>query len=324
MSYPTLGAPHIHSGETVAGQMYKVLFALTPALMLGLLQFGLPALEMTFVCIASALLSEYLCQRMQKSPVGSVADGSALLTAVLLAMSLPPHAPLWLAALGGLFAVALGKQAYGGLGQNLFNPAMLARVVLLISFPVEMTQWPEPDAFYEGVFTLFADGQTGATLLGHGPHGSVWLDPLLGLTGGSLGETSALAILLGGLWLIWKRVIHWTIPLAVLVGALVPASLCYLFMADAPSPLTHLLSGGLMLGAFFIATDPVTSPNSALGQWLYGLGIGLLVLVIRQFGSLPEGVAFAVLLMNGMTPLIDRGLRPQRYGFAVSKKGNTP
>jgi len=319
MSYPTLGAPHIHSGESVAGQMYKVLFALTPALMLGLLQFGLPAIELTFVCVVSALLSEFVSQRLQRQPVGAVADGSALLTAVLLAMSLPPHAPLWLGALGGLFAVALGKQAYGGLGQNLFNPAMLARVVLLISFPVEMTQWPEPSAFYNGVFALLPDGATGATMLGHSHNELPWTAPFLGLTGGSLGETSALAILLGGLWLIWKRVIHWTIPLAVLTGALVPAVLCYFFVADAPAPMTHLLSGGLMLGAFFIATDPVTSPNSALGQWIYGLGIGLLVLVIRQFGSLPEGVAFAVLLMNGMTPLIDRGLRPQRYGIAVKE-----
>jgi electron transport complex protein RnfD len=268
-------------------------------------------------------------------------DGSGVLTAWLLAISLPPFAPWWIAVLGSLFAVIIGKQVYGGLGQNPFNPAMAARVMLLISFPLEMTTWIAPAPFgsahapgvLESLRITFLsqplDGMASASLLGHvkteftrgigldqalvGYYAP--LDALWGSRAGSLGETAALLLLLGGVVLIARRIITWHAPVAMLLGVAVPALIFNLINANHyAGPMYHLLSGGLMLGAFFIVTDPVTSPNTAKGQFIFGLGCGLLTWIIRTWGGYPEGVAFAVLLMNAVSPLVDQYVKPRIYG----------
>jgi electron transport complex protein RnfD len=257
-------------------------------------------------------------------------------------MSLPPWAPWWFGVLGGVFAIVIGKQIFGGLGQNVFNPAMLARVALLISFPLEMTQWVMPPPlfaaaapdFMEGLRITFlgapnVDAVSGATLLGHvktelgrgtelgaALAGNFhWASAGLGIRSGSFGETSALLVLLGGIYLIARRIITWHIPVAMLGAVALPALVMNMLdPAHYPDAVYHLLTGGVMLGAFFIATDYVTSPSSPSGQIIYGAGCGLLVWIIRTFGGYPEGVAFAVLIMNAMTPLIDHWVRPRIYG----------
>jgi electron transport complex protein RnfD len=321
-----LSAPHAHEGLTIRTVMFKVNFALAPAVLLGVLQFGMPTLFMLLTCIFSALICEILCLKMNPQGNGEANDGAAILTALLLAMSLPPHAPLWLAALGSMIAVVFGKQLYGGLGQNLFNPAMLARVVLLIAFPVQMTHWVEPTAFYDGQFyKMSIDGISGATTLGHfkesGKLSFDWAQHALGMSKGSMGETSALLLALGGLWLMQQKVFTWHAPVATLLGCLVPGSLHWFLSASTiATPLAQLTSGGLLLGAFFIVTDPVTSPTSNMGKIIFGLLTGFLVYVIRTFGNFPEGVAFAVLLANAATPLIDNYTRPKAYGYQASKE----
>jgi len=343
MTAPHLvSGPHLAGGRTLHGIMLQVCLALLPATLFGVGLFGWPALNLLLITVASALAFEALALRLAGKPLfPDLGDGSALVTALLLALSLPPWAPWWIGVLGGGFAIVLGKQIFGGLGQNPFNPAMLARVVLLIAFPVELTQWATPHplfaagspGFLEGLQITFmgvpnVDAVSGATLLGHvktelgrGVELSAALghydatQALLGMKGGSLGETSALLILLGGLYLLARRIITWHIPVAMLAAIALPATVMHwidpLHHAGA---LYHLLTGGVMLGAFFIATDYVTSPSSPAGQVIYGAACGLLVWIIRSFGGFPEGVAFAVLLMNGATPLIDHWVRPRIYG----------
>lgn len=236
-------------------------------------------------------------------------------------MSLPPHAPLWIGALGAAFAIFFGKQVYGGLGQNLFNPAMLARVVLLISFPVEMTKWITPSAFYDGVwYKMGVDGVSGATTLGLTKEGAQtsfhWLSHVLGTSTGSLGETSAVLMLVGGIWLIQQQVFSWHVPVATILGCLLPGTAMWFADPSAvPEPLAQLTSGGLLMCAFFIATDPVTTPTSNRGKLIFGAGTGFLIFVIRTFGNFPEGVAFSILIMNAVTPLIDQYTRPRMYGY---------
>ena len=320
-----LRAPHAHEGLSIATLMFKVNLALLPAALLGALQFGFPAVALLITCVVSAILCEWVSHRLNPNASGQLNDGSALLTGLLLAMSLPPHAPLWIGFLGSAIAILFGKQLYGGLGQNLFNPAMLARVVLLISFPVEMTQWVKPSAFYEGQWYKMADGISGATTLGAVKEGEMQvfdlMHHLLGINSGSMGETWALLLTLGGLWLIQQRVLTWHVPVAALVGCLLPGTLLWCFApGSTPLPLAQLTSGGLLLGAFFIATDPVTSPTSSLGKLVFGAGFGFLVFVIRSFGNFPEGVAFAILIMNSATPLIDTYTRQRVYGHQQEKK----
>lgn len=317
-----LSAPHIHSGMTVHRLMRQVILALLPALLLGLYLFGEQALILVSASLVAGLLTEWLCQKCQDKPIGSLVDSSAIVTVLLLVMSLPPHFPWYLGALGAAIAVIFGKQVYGGLGQNLFNPAMLARVVLLISFPVEMTNWPSPIPVlpsFPGLNDL-VDGFTGATTLGAVMEtGSSILHikilPLLfGISPGSLGE-SPILLLLGGLWMAWKKVIDWRISIALLLGCLVPASVAWWISPETIlSPLAQLSSGGLLLAAFFIATDPVTSPTAPKGRYWYGLGCGLLIFLIRIFGAYPEGVAFAILLMNAVSPLIESATKHRAYG----------
>ena len=337
-------SPHAHAPTSVSQVMATVMLALTPATLFGFWLYGWPAINVWLVSLAVAVLAEAATLKFMARPVQpALMDGSALLTAWLLALSLPPWAPWWLAAVGSLFAIVVVKQVFGGLGQNLFNPAMAARVMLLISFPLEMTTWLAPapittaaaPGFMQGLAITFSgalpsDAVSSATLLGQVKTdlgrgfgldqilaGGLFqpTEMLLGQRGGSLGETSALLLLGGGLVLIWRRIITWHIPLAMLAGVALPALLASLIAhGQYPGLAYHLLSGGLILGAFFIASDPVTSPNSAAGQLLFGFACGLLTWLIRTWGGYPEGVAFAVMLMNAATPVIDRYLKPRIYG----------
>jgi RnfABCDGE-type electron transport complex D subunit len=322
--------------------MGLVMLALTPATLAGFWQFGWPAILLWMTTLLAAALAEALCMRFAgRRASASLGDGSTLLTGWLLALSLPPWAPWWLGAVGAFFAVIVCKHAFGGLGQNPFNPAMAARVMLLISFPVQMTQWLAPQpilsanapsllAAFDIIFGAgMPDAVTSASLLGHvkteASRGillaqslhDIWnpLDFGFGKRTGSLGETSALLLVLGGLFLIVLRVIGPRIPLAFLLGVAAPAALAHGLAPDHYlPPLAHLLSGGVMLGAFFIATDYVTSPTTPMGRWIFGFGCGLLTWIIRSWGAFPEGVAFAVMLMNAATPLIDRYTRPRIFG----------
>ncbi len=342
MSTPTSG-PHYIDKRGIGSVMSQVLLALVPATGFALYQFGWPGIFLFLVTIVTALLAEAGSLALAGKPIKPfLFDGSALLTAWLLALSLPPWAPWWIGAVGGAFAIVIGKQVFGGLGQNLFNPAMLARVALLISFPVAMTRWVAPQplfsasapGFLDGLHITFGGGSaidsvSSATVLGHvkteltrghgldvSLHGVYApLDQLFGFASGSLGETSALLLLLGGIFLLWRRIITWQIPVAMLATVALLAGVFHLVdpvrFAD---PLLHILSGGMILGAFFIATDPVTSPSGGIGQLVFGAGCGALVYIIRTWGGFPEGVAFAVLLMNAATPLLDHYLRPRIYG----------
>jgi RnfABCDGE-type electron transport complex D subunit len=336
-----LASPHAHGGNRASWVMAKVMLALVPATLYGFWLYGWPAVHLWVITILFALLGEAFCLRlMQRRAIPVLLDGSAVLTGWLLAVSLPPWAPWWIGAIGGLFATVVAKQMFGGLGQNLFNPAMVARVALLISFPVAMTQWVAPlplgsvgaPDFVQGLqITLTGipnlDAVASASLLGFAKTElSRGIDlvqalghaPALSFVGnrsGSLGETSALLIAAGGIALIGLRVITWHIPLAMLLGIAAPALIAHAIdPARYLAASAHLLSGAAMLGAFFIATDYVTSPNTRLGQLLFGLGCGLLTWVIRSYGGYPEGVAFAVLLMNALTPVIDRLVKPRIYG----------
>lgn len=334
-----ISSPHAHGGRSVAKVMGIVILALLPATAIGFWQFGWPAFFLWAVTVASCLATEAAWQRLAGAPAfESLADGSALLTGCLLAMSLPPWAPWWVGVVGGVFAMAIGKHIFGGLGQNVFNPAMVGRVMLLVSFPVPMTQWLAPagaqsPSFIDSLTITFfgggvPDAMASASLLGHvkteASRGISLLQSLgnfsfpdasLGLRAGSMGETAALALLIGGLALVALRIIPKRLPIAFFLGLAVPAALAH---ATTPqiylSAPVHLLSGGAMLGAFFIVTDYVSSPSTPRGQWLYGLGCGALTWVIRTWGGYPEGLAFAVLLMNALTPLIDRWTRPRIFG----------
>ncbi|MFO7766500.1 MAG: RnfABCDGE type electron transport complex subunit D [Pelovirga sp.] len=321
-------SPHIHSGVTIDRIMRLVIYALLPAVAVAVVFFGLPALKVLLLCTLGCVVCEALCCKLMQQPV-SIRDGSAALTGILLALNLPPSSPWWMALLGSAIAIVIGKMIYGGLGYNPFNPALVARVVLLISFPVQMTSWTAPAPLSMGV-----DAVTSATPLGE-MKSAVMLTGQLpdvatsgfdryfyGLMAGSLGEVSALVILLGGIFLIIKRVITWHIPVSFIGSVVVMAGIFWMIDPTRyPSPLFHLLTGGLMLGVFFMATDMVTSPVTARGMLIFGCGCGLLTVLIRLFGGYPEGVSFAILLMNATTPLIDRYTRAEIYGGRSRDRG---
>ncbi|MCR4766288.1 MAG: RnfABCDGE type electron transport complex subunit D [Bacteroidaceae bacterium] len=315
-------SPHDHANDSVQKNMYGVLIALIPAFLVSLLAFGLGALVVTAVSVAACVffewaISKYIlkCERL------TICDGSAIITGVLLAFNLPSNLPIWIIILGALFAIGVGKMSFGGLGCNPFNPALAGRIFLLISFPVQMTSWP-----VAGQLTSYVDATTAATplaLMKQAATGNTAaladLPDALGLLlgnniGGSLGEVSALALLLGGAYMLWKKIITWHIPVSILVTVFVFAGIMYLVDPSTyPSPEYHLLSGGLMLGAIFMATDYVTSPMSHRGQLIYGVFIGLITMIIRLFGSYPEGMSFAIFIMNGFVPLINTYVKPQRF-----------
>lgn len=339
-------SPHAVTSRTTGQIMGMVLLALAPAVLAGFWQFGWPAFIVWLVCVVSCLVSEALCLIWAgKRVMPELWDGSALLTATLLAMSLPPFLPAWIAALGSVCAIVLAKQVFGGLGCNVFNPAMVGRTVLLVSFPVQMTQWIDPLALPHGMglaqalaislqSTPIPDALTSASLLGHVKtelgrgielfetlRPFVNDSPVSGARAGSLGETSSLLLLGGGLFLLVKRIIGLRIPVGFLLGVAVPALIAHQVAPQHFLPATtHLVSGGVLLGAFFIATDYVTSPSTPAGQWIFAAGAGLLTWLIRTWGGYPEGVGFAILLMNAMVPVLDMWLRPRIFGRSITGK----
>jgi electron transport complex protein RnfD len=293
--------------------MLYVVLALLPAYLVALYYFGVGALAVSVIAIASCIGFEAFIQRFVLKTKVSISDGSAALTGLLLAMNLPSNLPWWMVIIGSMAAIGLGKMCYGGLGNNLFNPALVGRVFLLISFPAAMTTWPIPEPFS----MAYMDAQTAATPLSFMKFDQMLppiLNTLIGNEGGSMGEVSAIALLLGGIFLLWKKVITWHIPVSILATVALFTGIMHLVDPIAyENPLWHLCSGGLLLGAIFMATDYVTSPMTTRGQLLYGVGIGLITVVIRLWGSYPEGVSFAILLMNAATPLIDKYILPKRF-----------
>jgi Na+-translocating ferredoxin:NAD+ oxidoreductase subunit D len=311
-------APHIHGGDSIAKNMTGVIIALLPALLVGFYFFGLGAIIVTLTSVAACMLFEFLIQKYILKTETSLLDGSAALTGLLLAMNLPSNLPVWIILLGSLFAIGVGKMTFGGLGNNPFNPALVGRVFLLISFPVQMTSWPNPEPFS----MHYLDASTGATTLAmmksHFGELPTLTDMFLGKMNGSLGEVSALALLAGLVYLLARKIITWHIPVSILVTVFVFTGIMNLVNPELyASPLVHLLSGGLMLGAVFMATDYVTSPMNPRGMLVYGVGIGIITVVIRVFAAYPEGVSFAILIMNGFTPLINTYIKPKRFGEKV-------
>jgi electron transport complex protein RnfD len=290
-------SPHVTSPVTVKSMMYGVVLSLIPAIIAGVWVFGSSALILIVVTTVAAMVFEAAWLKLRGKTI-TIDDGSAIITGLLLALNLPPSFPLWMAVIGAFIAIIIGKQIYGGLGRNPFNPALVGRVFLVIAFPVHMTTW-------------ILDGVTTATPLGLAKFEGIFTsysDLFFGCIGGCIGETSALAILIGGLYLIYKQYIDWRIPVGY-IGTV--AVLSAVFGQD---PLFHVLSGGLLLGAFFMATDLVTTPITKRGKWIFAIGAGVIVVIIRLFGGYPEGVSFSILIMNAVTPLINRYTRPRKFG----------
>ncbi|MCK5878247.1 MAG: RnfABCDGE type electron transport complex subunit D [Holophagae bacterium] len=315
-------SPHIRSEENLKRVMYDVVIALLPACAVSVWFFGWLAISVLVVTTVSAVLFEVLFLKVAgKENVWETAlDGSALITGMLVAMNIPVTVPWWMCVLGGFVAIIIAKQVFGGLGYNIFNPALVARVFLLSSFPVQMTNWIKP-VYFTG------DAVTAATPLGllktEGlaamQHAVSHTDLLVGRVGGSMGEMSALALLLGALFLLSRKVITWEIPVSVLGSLALFTGIFWLTdSAKYADPLFHVLAGGAVLGACFMATDMVTSPLSRKGMLIFGTGIGLLTGVIRLFGGYPEGISFAILIMNGFVPLIDRVTVPKKFGVEAS------
>ncbi len=303
-------APFVRSSDSIESVMYNVALALAPATVMSVYLFGMYALVLNVVAILSCIGFEWLMDKARKKPA-SCLDGSALVTGLLLALNVPANLPLWMIVVGSFIAIAATKHVFGGLGYNIFNPALVARVFLLISFPAAMTSWPVPAPFSLG---LNVDMQTAASPLGilktdglEALGSFTLMDGFYGTMNGSLGETSAIALLAGAAWLLYKRYITLTIPLTLIGSVFLFTGIFFLIDPGTyASPLFHMVTGGLIIGAFFMATDMVTSPISMRGQLIFGLGCGLLTAIIRLWGGYPEGVSFAILIMNGFVPLLDR------------------
>ena len=324
-------SPHIHSDRTSKKVMYDVLYALIPAFLVSIYVFGISALVLTSVAVISCLLFEYLIQKYLLKTEITVTDGSALITGILLAFNLPSNLPIWMIIVGALIAIGVAKLSFGGLGYNIFNPALVGRVFLLICFPVQMTSWPTP---FENNLSL-VDAVTGETTLGIIKEGLMYgetmsaisekipsaMELLLGITSGSAGEMSALALLLGGVFLIARKVITWHIPVSILMTMAVMTGIFWLVNPEQyVNPFIHILSGGAILGAFYMATDLVTSPMTKKGMVIFAVGIGIITVVIRLFGAYPEGISFAILIMNAFVPLINKYFKPRRFGAKIKAK----
>ncbi|KPU26516.1 electron transporter RnfD [Caloranaerobacter sp. TR13] len=292
-------SPHIKDRDNVTKIMLSVVIALIPTVLSGIFFFGLKSLIILLTTISSSLITEVIFQKVRKKPI-TLRDGSGLVTGLLLGLTLPPNLPIWMAVVGGVVSIGLGKMVFGGLGQNIFNPALIGRAFLLITFPVKMTEWLAP-----------LDGVSAATplnLLKMQGIKTNYFDLLIGNVGGSIGETSAIFILIGGLYLLYRKCIDWRIPVSYLGTVFIMTLLL------GQDPIFHLLSGGLMLGAFFMATDMVTTPITKKGRWIFGIGAGIILVIIRVYGGYPEGVLYSILFMNGLTPIINRYTRSKIFG----------
>lgn len=310
--------------------MYGVIIALIPALLVSLLYFGVGSAIVCASSVIACVLFEWAITKFMLKKEPTLTDGSAIITGLLLGMNLPSNLPVWIIIIGALVAIGVGKMTFGGLGCNPFNPALVGRCFLLVSFPAQMTSWPKV-----GQLTQYLDAETGATplsimktaiktgdssvlnslpdslhlLLGNNPDGGA----------GSIGEVCALALLIGLAIMLWKKIITWHIPVSILLTVFIFSGLLHIANPVYADPLSVLLSGGLMLGAIFMATDYVTSPMTAKGQLIYGVAIGVLTIVIRNWGAYPEGMSFAILIMNAFTPLINTYVKPKRFGEVIKK-----
>jgi len=315
-------SPHVHSSDSTQKIMYRVVYAMLPALVWSVFVFGLAALWVTLVAVVSCLAFEYLIQKYLMKIKPSITDGSALITGILIAFNVPSNIPWWIIVIGSIASIGIGKLSFGGLGSNIFNPALVGRVFMLISFPVQMTSWPvNSRSGIDGItsatpLNIIKEGISNGTpiseISGNLPS---TLDMLFGNIGGSLGEISALLLIIGGLYMLWKKVITWHIPVSI-VGTVALISTIFWFINPEMyiNPVYHILAGGLMLGAIFMATDMVSSPMTPKGQLIYGIGIGIITISIRMFGAYPEGISFAILIMNAVTPLINTYVKPKRFG----------
>jgi len=326
-------SPHAHGTDSVERNMWGVIIALIPALLVSFAFFGLGSVVVCLTSVAACVFFEWAITKYLLKEEPTLTDGSAVITGLLLGMNLPSNLPLWIIIIGALVAIGVAKMSFGGLGHNPFNPALVGRCFLLVSFPAQMTSWP-----VIGQLTSYTDAQTGATplavmkmaiknndasLLNQLPDA---FSMLIGNTsaanmgGGALGEVCALALIIGLCFMLWRKIITWHIPVSILATVLVFTGLLHLANPVYANPLHELLSGGLMLGAIFMATDYVTSPMTHKGQIIYGIAIGFLTVVIRNWGSYPEGMSFAILIMNGFTPLINHYIKPKRFGEVPAKK----
>lgn len=328
------GSPHVHGHQNVKSIMYGVVIAMIPAILVSVYFFGLDAVRVILISTVACLFFEWAIQKyLIKGPV-TINDGSALVTGVLLAFNVPSNLPAWMLIIGALVSIGIAKMSFGGLGKNPFNPALIGRVFLLISFPVQMTSWPLPKALFD---TSVTDAITGPTTLGIIKEGiragktvqdimgtsgfPGYINDMIGAQGGSLGEISAIALLLGAAFMFMRKIITWHIPFAYIASAVIFSGILWLIdPTKYIDPGMHLLAGGMILGVFYMATDMVSTPMSAKGQIVFGLGAGLLTIIIRVWGAYPEGVSFAILIMNAFTPLINKTFKPQRFGEVIIKK----
>jgi len=315
-------SPHVHGGDSVQKNMYGVCIALLPAMLASFYFFGLGAVAVMLTSILACVFFEWAITKfVLKRERLTILDGSAVLTGMLLAFNLPSNLPLWIIVLGALFAIGVGKMTFGGLGQNIFNRALAGRVFLLISFPVQMTSWVDnmhdsiPTDAFTGATPLSlmqkAITEKDASLLNDLPSS---FEMFFGQTSGSLGEVSALLLLIGCAFMLWRKIITWHIPVSIIATVLVFAGLLHLSNPIYANPLQVIFSGGLILGACYMATDYVTSPMAPKGQIIYGVCIGLLTVIIRNWGAYPEGMSFAIIIMNAFTPLINNYCKPTRFG----------
>ncbi|MDR1878064.1 MAG: RnfABCDGE type electron transport complex subunit D [Bacteroidales bacterium] len=318
------GSPHVHTNDSVKKIMWTVVIALIPAMVFSFIYYGIDAVRVTLISVAACVVAEWFFQRFFLKEKSTISDGSAVITGMLLAFNVPSNLSWWIILIGALIAIGVSKMAFGGLGKNVFNPALVGRVFLLISFPQQMTSWTLPSQGFMNV-----DAATGATPLAviksamnAGEKPTELLDKLptyaqllIGERGGSIGEIAALAIIAGGILLLIRKIISWHIPVTFIGTVFLFSAILHLYNPDLYiTPEFHILTGGLLLGAVFMATDMVTSPMSGKGKIIFGIGCGLLTILIRVWGNYPEGVSFAILIMNAFVPLINKGLKPKRFG----------
>lgn len=320
-------SPYLKDTATTPKIMMTVVYTLVPVVIVSIFYFGLAALLVTLTSVFACMFTEWLFNK-PANRTKSLKDGSGLITGLLLALTLPPGFPLWMVFLGGVVAIGMGKAMWGGLGQNIFNPALLGRAFLQAAFPTAITTWSPPDGRYFGIrgtntaLPFFQgdpiDAATGATPLAKMKFdhiGTDWWDLMTGNIGGSLGETCALLLIVLGVFLLIKKIIDWRIPVSILGTVAILSGIFYFINPEIyPSPIFMILSGGLLIGTVYMATDLVTSPITPKGTWIYGIGIGILVVLIRNWGGLPEGVMYAILLMNAATPLLNRYAKIRTYG----------
>jgi len=322
------GSPHVHGEESVSKIMYTVVLALVPAVVVAIYFFGLDAIRVLLIAVVSCLFFEWIIQKYIIKGPPTITDGSAVVAGMLLAFNVPTNLPWWIMVIGALVTIGIAKMSFGGIGRNPFNPALVGRVFMLVSFPVQMTTWPLAKPLFAQGLTDAISGPTPLSLLKEGvgagrtidqimsdPAMPDYIDRLTGNMSGSMGEISAIALIFGGLFMIWRKVIDWQLPFSIILTAFVFAGIFHLIDPTIYiDPSFHLFTGGLMLGAIFMATDMVTSPMTISGKWVFGVGIGLITIIIRFWGAYPEGISFAILIMNAFVPLINNGFKPKRFG----------